>query len=152
MPRGIRNEEKWSEGGKNTMETENAMPKRRRGTKALVLLVIIVLVVWGLYYFKVIGSGGFQAVFLNNGQVYFGKLSMEGSQMPILKDIYYLQVTQPIQPGEAGNASNINLVKLGGELHGPADEMRINRNNILFVEDLRSDSKVVQAIQQLEKK
>jgi hypothetical protein len=96
---------------------------------------------------------GYQAVFLVNNQVYFGKLSNQNAQFPVLKDIYYLQVNQPIQPvqtakGQPAPAANpeINLVKLGGELHGPTDEMRINRDQILLVEDLRTDSNLVKAI------
>jgi hypothetical protein len=60
-------------------------------------------------------------------------------------------VTQPPQPITAGQTppTNINIVKLGGELHGPTDEMRINRDTVLFIEDLKSDSKVVSAINQL---
>ena len=38
------------------------------------------------------------------------------------------------------------LIKLGGELHGPKDQMTINRNQILFIEELKADSKVVTAI------
>ena len=95
----------------------------------------------------------YQAVFLSNGQVYFGKLSGEARGYAVLKDIYYLQVTQlqPIQAGQ-NQSSNINLVKLGGELHGPTDEMRINRDHILFVENLASNSRVVAAIKQLQGK
>ena len=95
---------------------------------------------------------GYQAVFLNNNQVYFGKLANENSQFPVLTDIYYLQVNQAIQPAQTVKgvtpAANpeINLVKLGGELHGPTDMMSINRDQILLIEDLRTDSNVVKAI------
>lgn len=122
---------------------------------AVFVVVALVIVLGVLYYFKVIpgslfGSRAYQAVFLSNGQVYFGKLSRERSQYPILRDIFYLQVTQapqPIQPGETP-PQTINVVKLGGELHNPMDEMRINRDHIIFIEDLRADSRVVQAIEQ----
>jgi hypothetical protein len=50
-----------------------------------------------------------------------------------------------VLPAPAANPE-INLVKLGGELHGPTDEMRINRDQILLVEDLRTDSNLVKAI------
>ena len=119
----------------------------------MVLAVIVVVLVLFLSKFGYLaGKGNFQAVFLNNGQVYFGTLSHQYGDFMVLRDIYYLQITQPIQPGEANNASNINLIKLGNELHGPTDKMRINRESILFIEDLKPDSRVVQAIQQLEKK
>jgi hypothetical protein len=125
----------------------------------LLLVVVIVVVVAGYMVWQMPAAntagatGGYQAVFLVNNQVYFGKLANQNGQFPVLKDIYYLQVNQPIQPvqtvkGQPAPASNpeINLVKLGGELHGPTDEMRINRDQILLVEDLRTDSNLVKAI------
>lgn len=131
--------------------------------KSWVILIIILIVaaVGFLFIFKsgmlvapavenqpATVASDYQAVFLVNNQVYFGKLASVNSQFPVLTDIYYLQVNQNIQPKDK-NAVNpdINLVKLGGELHGPADEMRINRDQILLVEDLRSDSNVVKAIE-----
>jgi hypothetical protein len=39
-------------------------------------------------------------------------------------------------------------VKLGNEMHGPQDQMFIRNEHVLFVENLKDDSKVVQAIQQ----
>jgi hypothetical protein len=89
-------------------------------------------------------SSGYQAVFLTNSQVYFGKLSGVASQFPTLKDIYYLQVNNP--DGGPVGPDNITLVKLGNELHGPTDEMKINREHILLIEELKDDSNVVDAI------
>jgi hypothetical protein len=99
-------------------------------------------------------SSGYQAVFLTNGQVYFGKLANPNSDYPVLTDIYYLQVVQPPlqgqQNGQAAAATpqqQISLVKLGNELHGPVDEMHIAKAQILFYEDMKTDSQVVKAIQ-----
>jgi hypothetical protein len=74
-------------------------------------------------------------------------MSNMNSQFPKLMDIYYLRVTQALQPSDPTRPQQqINLVKLGNELHGPEDAMRINRDHILFVEDLKADSQVVTAI------
>lgn len=133
----------------------------------ILFIVLLVVVVAGMMIFGkgirgtstydksagAIDKNLYQAVFLINNQVYFGKLVNENSQFPVLRDIYYLQVNQPIQPvqtpGQAAAAANpeINLVKLGGELHGPTDEMRINRDQILLIENLRADSNLVKAIE-----
>lgn len=120
----------------------------------------IIVVIWVLAaigaipatWFPRFDRGEYQAVFLTNGQVYFGKLYGENRQYAVLRDIYYLQVTQPPQPLQEGQTppANVNVVKLGGELHGPEDEMRINRDHILFVEDLKEDSRVLIAIKQLQ--
>ena len=96
-------------------------------------------------------KGDWQAVFLTNGQVYFGHLSEENSQYVKLTEIYYLQIQKTLQPDPQANTTpaeqpRLSLVKLGNELHGPTDEMRINREQILFYEDLKPDSRVVQAI------
>lgn len=124
----------------------------KRRLKVLILLVAAFAVLAFAYWY--LAPTGFlprfgsqyQAVFLSNGQVYFGKLYREKSSYVILREVYYLQVMQQLQPGQTDATANINLVKLGAELHGPTDEMRINRDHILFVENLKDDSQVVQGI------
>jgi hypothetical protein len=95
-------------------------------------------------------SKQFQAVFLTNGQVYFGKFTSINNQYVVLTDIYYLQVQQTVQPksgsSSANNNQQVSLAKLGGELHGPEDQMFINRDQVLFWENLKNTGKVVQAI------
>ena len=96
----------------------------------------------------------FQAVFLDNGQVYFGKLSGVNSEYVKLTDIFYLQVEQQIQPDQerAGETNNndqqtqIRLAKLGNELHGPEDVMYVQRSKIVFWENLKNEGDVVKAI------
>lgn len=104
-------------------------------------------------------SSGYQAVFLTNGQVYFGKLSGMTASYATLKDIYYLQVTTPPASGDASQLNQqqaaqqqqLSLVKLGEELHGPVDEMKINRDQILFYEDIKEDGRVMTAIREYQK-
>lgn len=96
----------------------------------------------------------YQAVFLTNGQVYFGKLSNPNSRLVTLQDVYYLQLAQSPQPGDNKDAQQqpqISLVKLGNELHGPDDEMKINRDHILFVENMKDNAKVMEAIERYQK-
>jgi len=89
-----------------------------------------------------IGSGEYQAVFLDNGQVYFGQLDRSSDRFYRLSDVFYLQSgTATIE-----QTSNLALTKLGNEAHGPQDEMQINVDHILFIEDMKSDSKVIEAI------
>jgi len=136
-------------------------------------LVVVALVVAGAVMLtnqkssgKVAGaSTGYQAVFLTNGQVYFGKLTSQDNEWMKLTDIYYLQVTQNLQqasgdptkePTSTGaaqtSANNIQLVKLGSELHGPDDMMYIEQDKVLFWENMKSDSKVSNAIKQYQDK
>lgn len=124
----------------------------------LVVVLALVAVVWNFMQSKQdssVDTDKYQAVFLTNGQVYFGKLTSLQGDYAKMTDIYYLQVQQSVQPAsgaennqEASEDSNsdISLNKLGNELHGPTDEMHIASEQILFWEDLKADSTVSKAI------
>lgn len=114
------------------------------------LLAILVVVFTVLWVFRLPPfPQKWQAVFLSNGQVYFGHLNPSFGKYVKLSNIYYLQVTQQLQPPGQQPVPDIRLVKLGGELHGPEDTMYILRDQILFWEYLKADSRVVQGITQL---
>lgn len=87
-----------------------------------------------------------QAVFLNNGQVYFGKIDVLNSSYMKLNNIYYLRVNQQVQPNQQANQNDVSLAKLGCELHGPQDQMIINRDEITFWENLKDDGQVAKAV------
>jgi hypothetical protein len=88
----------------------------------------------------------YQAVFLNGGQVYFGKIGQYNNRYLTLTDIYYLRVNQQVQPGQTAASNDVSLAKLGNELHGPDDSMVINRTEVQFWENLKNDGQVVKAI------
>ncbi|MDP3771229.1 MAG: hypothetical protein Q8R16_02940 [bacterium] len=116
---------------------------------ALVAAVIILaLAVLGVISVPGQRSEAWQAVFLTNGQAYFGHVARVTPNWLVLRDVHYIQTTP--QPGTAGQpapAAGMTLVKLGNELHGPMNEMRINREHVLLTEVLRDDSAVVQTIE-----
>jgi len=88
-----------------------------------------------------IDSSTYQAVFLTNDQIYFGHLKNISSDYLILHDVYYVRVDE---------SSVAQIVKLGiGEPHGPQDKMIINQDQVLFWENLKFDSTVVQTIQNM---
>lgn len=176
MPDEVRMNRPPSVGRPETMYSQEMHAPRGRSRMPWIILavVVVVIVVLGiLFRDKLFGSSqtssgktsGYQAVFLTNGQVYFGKLSGVGGQYATLTDIYYLQVTQPpLQGSQSATGTNANtntqtstqqpqlsLVKLGNELHGPLDSMQINRDQILFYEDMKEDGKVMEAIRQYQK-
>jgi hypothetical protein len=97
---------------------------------------------------------GWQAVFLANSQVYFGKISSVTRNDIRLTNIYYLQSNK--QGSNAGyprdiDTDDVTLVKLGEELHGPEDMMTIGRAHIVFTETLKDTAQVVKAIKTFEK-
>ncbi|HCM45569.1 MAG TPA: hypothetical protein DIS54_01945 [Candidatus Veblenbacteria bacterium] len=132
--------------------TQPAIQVRRHSPWALIIIVVVLV----LAFIGVIGyqsnwwrpMSGWQAVFLSNGQVYFGNVTSISPDTIVLKKIYYLQTSGPLQAGGEQQAQDLALVKLGSELHGPTDEMIINWDQILFIENLKADSKVVKAIEQ----
>lgn len=95
----------------------------------------------------------YQAVFLDGGQVYFGKIKSMKEGHFNLTDIYYLNVNdQSVQPDQSqASQQNLSLVKLGCELHGPRDQMIINRDKVLFWENLKDESRVTTAIKDWQK-
>lgn len=119
----------------------------------LVLLVIVTVAAFCVWHVSKktdlvgIDSNKYQAVFLTNGQVYFGKLSDSSKFQIKIANIYYLQVQQNVQPADKdAKDSQVSLAKLGQELHGPEDTMYIAKDQMLFWENLTDNSKVVQAI------
>lgn len=189
-------------------QKESVGPPRRAGFLPFVLVLVIVVlfvVFTAIYYQKTKegatkegagkageqSQGSFSAVFLTNGQVYFGYLVGLDTAYPKLNNIYYLQFMSSAQPQQTGisreqideaagegvkeeeplpktppppvpspaptpppasqQQSQLTLVKLGSELHGPIDSMTINKDHILFIEEMKEDSKVVQAIREYER-
>jgi hypothetical protein len=94
---------------------------------------------------KNINKNSWQAVFLTNNQVYFGILDYYNEQYLRLTKVYYLQSNQDMGDKTKDN-SEINLIKLGVEIHGPEDIMYISQNQVLFWENLKSDSRIVNII------
>jgi len=136
----------------------------KQAFKLLMLVVVVALlvgVIGGVCFWaqggkavnenKNINASEFQALFLTNGQVYFGKLADLNHGYVTIKDIYYLQVqsgqNQNLQQGATSSSnSQVSLAKLGSELHGPEDKMYVASDQVLFWENLKNNSKVAQAI------
>ena len=142
------------------------------GVKRIAIIasvVIVILVVlsgmWLLMGKLFSGSGltginksGYQAVYLTNGQAYFGKLQSGGTDYLKLSDIYYLQSQSTDTASATTNSkdtdtnttsqSNLQLYKMtDATLVGPEDTMYISTKQILLYENLKPDSKVVQSIE-----
>lgn len=101
---------------------------------------------------KFVDTKHYQAVFLNGGQVYFGRIGNINDKYLTVSDIYYLRVNQTVQPGKTDSTNNdVSLVKLGCELHGPQDQMVINTDQIIFWENLKGDGQVAKAVEQYQK-
>ncbi len=102
-------------------------------------------------YADAINKDAYQAVFLSDGQVYFGKITSMNMAFTEITDIYYLRTGQEVQGGTSKASTEVSLAKLGNELHGPEDKMIIATDKITFIENLKASGNVVTAIQEYKK-
>ncbi|MBD3363155.1 hypothetical protein GF362_05525 [Candidatus Dojkabacteria bacterium] len=122
-----------------------------------------------------VDSNAWSSVFLINGQVYFGKIVAKTEAELVLDDVYFLRVIQnPVQAtqaqalaegeeGEEGEevppttqqqvqqqySPELTIVSRDRTLHNPTGKMTFNMQNVLFVEQLSPESKVIEAINTL---
>lgn len=153
-------------------EERQAAPERAKKQKKtskrfklpFILLIVLILGIGGWLLWSSTRNTGpaidatkYQAVFFTNGQVYFGNLKNVNNDYLKLTNIYYLQ-TQSEDKADSENPqqsttdqSNVQLIKLGDEIHGPEDAMIISKDQVLFYEDLKPEGKVAQSIEQFKK-
>lgn len=142
-------------------KSKNRGAKKRVVAVSVGVIIIVAIVVFAVLSFyksnvaSLINTSEYQAVFFTNGQVYFGKLQSPNGNYMKLTDIFYLQTsTDPTNPQQTSTdpSANVQLIKLGSEIHGPDDEMVINRDQVLFFENLKPGGKVSQSIATYQKK
>lgn len=127
--------------------------------KSLYILASVIVVAAGLFIAVKVkqsatalpsSDSGLQAVFLEGGEVYFGRLEKYNQKFYELSDVYYLKYGKSLQQNEAGSQAEpeqkLNLVRLGGEVHAPENVMFIDQDKVLFIENLKENSQVAQAI------
>jgi hypothetical protein len=83
----------------------------------------------------------YQAVLLDTGLVYYGKITGMDTDYPVLHDVYYVQQTKDATSNQVNNV----LVRRGNEWHGPAMTV-LNSKHIVLVEPVSANSKVAQLI------
>lgn len=141
----------------SSKRTRKASSKKNIGLIAAAVVIVAVIIFGGWSVLTNVGGAGlidggrYQAVFLSNGQVYFGKLKIKGDYY-VLNDIFYLQSSTvgaaSADPQDNTAANDVKLIKLGTEVHGPEDEMIIAKDQVLFFENLQDEenSTVVKSI------
>jgi hypothetical protein len=128
-------------------------------------VTILVIAIASLLYFgngdesKYVDTSKFQAVDLDIGgsssgdQIYFGHITSLNDKYLVLEDIYYIVPSATSSSSSSSSSTNnYTLVKLGCELHAPYDQMIINRDHVIFWENLKSTgtvaTKIAQYVQQ----
>lgn len=87
------------------------------------------------------------AVYMENSKVYFGKMEGADSDEPKLTDVFTLNVNTSQGEGSDTPQTDFELVKMTDQFQSPTDLLVLSRNKILFWEPLKSDSRVVEAIE-----
>ena len=88
----------------------------------------------------------YKAVFLDNGQVFFGMIEETGPSYLMLKDVFYVQSQVVQQDKDKKEVRNI-LVKRGSEWHGP-DLMYVTTRHVVVIEPVSPSSRVAQLIKE----
>jgi hypothetical protein len=107
-------------------------------TAVVVLVIAFLLVRWWDFVMPSFGAR-YQAVFLSNGQTYFGRYLERLGPYVKVENAFYIQ-QQPTT--EEGQTPESRIIRRGSELHQPLPFVLIPKSAILFVEDLRQDSQV----------
>ena len=122
----------------------------------VVIAAVVLLVLGAVAWHMTKGNGGaprgdrYQAVFLDNGQVFFGKLKNTHGDYLTLEGAYYTRKQDvpddATEEQKAAVNNNVSLARVGDEVYGPESTLRIKAEQVLFWQDLKSDSKVAKAI------
>jgi hypothetical protein len=107
----------------------------------VVLVASFVFVEWWDFATPSFGGARYQAVFLANGQTYFGHYVERLGPYVKIENAFYIQQTPAANENEQPTSK---IVRRGSELHEPTAFVLIPKSAILFVEDLRADSSVAQ--------
>src|SRR5690242_8709352 len=132
---------------------EAAVPASRRSGDGLFRLAVLLLlaVIAGLLALQVLHElndkidpatlrTDYQAVLLNNGLVYFGKVDNVNGRFLTMTDVYYVQMRAAAAGAPQKQSPNV-LIKRGSEWHAP-DRMTINLQDIVFIEPVTPNSTV----------
>ncbi len=88
-------------------------------------------------------TADYHAVFLDNGQVFFGRLKAPSSDFIELTDVFYVRSETNKETKEVRSV----LIKRGQEWHGP-DMMFVNSKHVTLIEPVSPGSKVGELIKE----
>jgi len=141
--------------------------KPREGLIRLIILVLAVIVVGATVYtlfFRHKGASvdskakSWYAIKLVDGEVYYGQVFDVKADPIVVGNVYYnydqAKDTAASKTDLSKNfdeTGSIRLIKRGQETHGPNGSMDIIRSQVLFLEQMKAESKVLKAILEYEK-
>lgn len=129
--------------------------------KRIIIILAVLLVaalVYGLFLKKNNKSSSpvnkepvWYAVKLTNNETYYGQITDVTADPVVISNVYYNYDQLADNTAEKPKTNNLRLVKRGKEAAGPTGTMDIIRSQIVYMEPLSQDSKVLKAILDYEK-
>jgi hypothetical protein len=109
------------------------MSKTNKILLILVVVLLVVLVVFGVYWFTKVSYNKFYAVYLDTGDLYFGRLS----RFPrlTLKNVWYIQRDTQSQ--------NFSLQDFSKAAWGPENKMELNKDRVVWITKISDSSQLI---------
>ena len=141
-------------------------PAGRRDWKALIIMIVILLAAGSYYWFiyrpRAAGPkeqpAKWYMVKLTDSETFYGQIGNTSADPVVINNVYYdydqLQKKEngtTTATADSGQAGSIRLVKRGKETHGPDGSLSVVRSQVLYMEPLAGNSKVLKAIEEYEK-
>jgi len=99
----------------------------------VIVLVLAILVIFGVWYWKNIEKNSFYAVYLDTGDLYFGQLSKFPSLS--LSNVWYLQRDSQNQ--------GVALMDFSKAAWKPEGKIKINRDRVVWISKISQDSPII---------
>ena len=116
------------------------------GGLALILgIALVTMLIMKAQPAQMIDTSKYQAVYLNSGQMYFGKLQNASGDFLVIKSPYIAQDVAA-SDDKTDDKTQTTLLKVTTQVYGPEDSIAIKSSQVAFWQNLRDDSKVTQAI------
>ncbi len=141
-----------------TKETKRAKrePRWLRLTSVLELFAATLLIVSVIAFLvvngkdrsegKYVDKSKYQAVFMNRGDVYFGKITQMNSSYIHLQDVFSLNQPQTDQTKTATSQKSYDLISITRQVHCPTSEMVIYKDQTSYWENIQPEGQVVKLI------
>ncbi|MFA4941635.1 MAG: hypothetical protein WC582_03520 [Patescibacteria group bacterium] len=141
-----------------------SQPKPRKDNWPLfrkVLFFLVIILFFSLIYFFFLRGHIFQensgknaswyAVKLASEEIFYGQIKNTSADPITMSNVYYDYDQQKGGGAKTTDNNTLRLVKRGGEAYGPDGTVEIVRSQVVYMEPLKEDSKVLEAILNYEK-
>ena len=166
----VENKQEFQKINRPLRQTPFNLVQGRRGWKILIITMVVLLAAGSYYWFiyrpRAAASkeqpAKWYMVKLTDGEAFYGQIKNTAGDPVVIDNVYYdydqlsssAKATEdkqqnPTQP--ANPTGQIRLVKRGKETHGPSGSLDVVRAQVLYMEPLADDSKVLRAIVEYEK-